>query len=736
LRGAIPRSLTATGCRPILRVLDALNRSLVLPNSAFVHDMKPNTRFFLYSVVLVLALATLSNLITEIVRAEGGIGVAITMTVLISTVLFIVFLNSEPSKTLRQIEIVLMKKLRTSWIQSLIEVKRIENVKEGELSWISRATGNVAQHDVSLKVSKIAKAFKQADRSLLIIGEQGAGKTLVLLQLASSLVEVAERDQKHDIPVVLNLSSFGGESLEEWFVSELKRRYDVAEEIGRGWLLRHRLILLLDGLDEARDSEHCAEAIGEFLKQSPRTGIAVAAAPGKVELTGIKSAVKVLNDGKSESELRELVAHRFKGASRLDPPFALPSVLAWLHWLANGSINSGQSQFTVAQIQPNWLQSKSTERVYLAISRVAGAALVMAVGAGLLFLSRAVVRIVMADPKANVPGLFEIENHLKWWLLVTVVVGGLTIAFVDSFHASYFLRHSSDTRRQRWRQSLLSLTAYTVPCLAVFFAAARLRIDFMNAMRGAVIFAVAYGVVFWFRRREQGLETDTHTADQLVWSPAGILRGVLLGVVGGIICGGLFAFALKSEVQPDIKLHLLLLLVLLGALVGLIAGGLRRISIVENTSPRQGMQLSIRSTILIWLLVGPTSTIVIWGYVHLIMHRPDAALGGGLFYGMVLGLLCGFAYSGFGIVYRFVFRCVLWQRRHAPLIDLVQFLDYVSDLGLLHKVGGGYVFAQTALRELLARAETPNDVLHELRAKEPSPQPAVVTAIANPKTSS
>jgi hypothetical protein len=696
--------------------------------------MKTNTRFFLYSVVLVLALATLSNLITDIVKAKGGAGVAITMTVLISTVLFIVFVNSEPSKTQRQIEIVLLKKLRASWIQSLIEVKRSENLKESELRWVSKAAGRNEGIDTDFpKVSRIAKAFKEADRSLLIIGERGAGKTLALLELASSLLEIAERDQEQGIPVVLNLSSFGGDNLEEWLVRELKRRYDLAEEIGRGWLLRRRLILLLDGMDEARDQDACARAIKTFLDKSSTTAIAVAGSPGNAGQTGIKNSIEVLNN-RSQVELRKLVAGRFEGASRLEQPFALPNVLVWLRWLANGSMHSRQSQFTVAQIQPNWLQSKETEQAYLALSRVTGALVVMAIGAGLMFLSGAVVRIVIAN--AYVPGLFEIEKHLKWWLFVTVVVGGLTIAFIDWIHATHFLGPKIAGRWAVWRQNLLSLSVYTASCFLMFFAAASVKINFLNALRGAIIFAVAYGVVFWFRGHESGLASDTNTADQLVWSPTGILRGMLLGVVGGFICGGLFAFVLKFDAKSDVKIQLLLLLILLGSLVGLIAGGLRRISIVENTSPRQGMHLSIRSTIIIWLSVGPPATMLIWGYVHIIMHRPEAALGGGLFYGMVLGLLCGFAYSGFGIVYRFVFRWVLWGRHHAPLFNLVQFLDYVSDLGFLHKVGGGYVFAQTALREFLAKKETPNNVLHELRIKESSPQPAVVTAIANPKTSS
>ncbi len=681
--------------------------------------MKPNTRFVLYSVVLVLALTTLANLIAVLV-SKSNIGIAMTMTILISVCLFIALFNYETPKTPRQIEAALIRKLKDSWIQSLIDVKRSEIFQDLGLKWIVLEKIETASASTDAKLTdppSIINAFENSGRSLLIVGKPGSGKTVTLLELAGSLLETAEKDVVQAIPVVFNLSNFKRQSLEKWLVRELKTRYDVAEEIGRGWLLQRRLTLLLDGLDEAAQNEQCEVAIKNFLQQPTRPGIVVTANSAKPGLIGLGRAVEIFLNGADDSEDLDRIAQRLDDAELLEPEFDSTKVINWLHWLAKGSENRRQSQFTIAQIQPSWLEGKPAQWLYTGLSRVAGAFVVMGMGASLLYLSRAILRWVYKNPQAEIPGLFNIEDSLGWWLFVTVVVGGLSIAIVDTIHANYFPKQITGSKHgaRNW-SNFLSLFSYVVACLLPFFAVASYKVDQTNAVRGATVFAIAYGIVFWFRGRERSLESDTNTADQLVWSRARIPFGLLWGVIGGVFCGIVFAFILKRDADAGLKTHLLVLLTLLGSMVGVIAGGLRRVSIVETTSPTQGIRMSARSTILIWLSVGAPSVLLIWGYAALIMNYPAPALGGGVFYGLVLGLLCAFAYSGFGIVYRLVFRLIIWVRGDAPLIDWVHFLDYAANLGFLRKVGGGYVFSQTSLRNCFACKRSPEKLTLLLKA--------------------
>ncbi len=85
-------------------------------------------------------------------------------------------------------------------------------------------------------------------RSLLILGEPGAGKTTTLLQLARNLIGRAEQDVNHLIPVILNLSSWTNptQPIATWIVDELNTKYQVPKAIGQAWLQQQQLLLLLD----------------------------------------------------------------------------------------------------------------------------------------------------------------------------------------------------------------------------------------------------------------------------------------------------------------------------------------------------------------------------------------------------------------------------------------------------------------------------------------------------------
>ncbi|MDX2096701.1 MAG: NACHT domain-containing protein, partial [Leptolyngbyaceae cyanobacterium bins.59] len=123
-----------------------------------------------------------------------------------------------------------------------------------------------------------------AGRTLLILGEPGGGKTTTLLELARDLLNRAEQNLSEALPIVFNLSSWGGPeglaktgTIADWLVEELHTKYQVSPEIAKVWVQGEQLLLLLDGLDEVHSScrNACVQALNEFSQTHGHTEMVV-----------------------------------------------------------------------------------------------------------------------------------------------------------------------------------------------------------------------------------------------------------------------------------------------------------------------------------------------------------------------------------------------------------------------------------------------------------------------------
>src|SRR5216683_84042 len=103
----------------------------------------------------------------------------------------------------------------------------------------------------------IDQVYDEAGGGLLILGEPGSGKTILLLELTRELLGRAEHDDNQPIPVYFNLSSWAakGRSIADWLIDELNSKYQVPDRLGRSWVENDQILPLLDGLDEV-NPEH------------------------------------------------------------------------------------------------------------------------------------------------------------------------------------------------------------------------------------------------------------------------------------------------------------------------------------------------------------------------------------------------------------------------------------------------------------------------------------------------
>src|SRR4051794_15237280 len=112
----------------------------------------------------------------------------------------------------------MLKVVRETWIDgylkhSLDNLARLELGLEDNPGAISRPWDTIVQQPDRaprpLPPSQAMSAtFDQLGRALLILGAPGAGKTTLLLELTRDLLDRAEQDARHLMPVVFHLSSW------------------------------------------------------------------------------------------------------------------------------------------------------------------------------------------------------------------------------------------------------------------------------------------------------------------------------------------------------------------------------------------------------------------------------------------------------------------------------------------------------------------------------------------------
>lgn len=176
----------------------------------------------------------------------------------------------------------LLDQVKEFWVESVLEGSlhnkaMIDLGLEERPDLVKRPFSNIQispeQSQKPLSTSRgINTAFNRMGegRTLLILGEPGAGKTTILLKLTRDLIAQTSENLNRPIPVVLNLSSWvkKQKKIADWLVDELQSNYGVSKSLGKVWVQDQQLLLLLDGLDEvsAKHREACVEAINQFME--------------------------------------------------------------------------------------------------------------------------------------------------------------------------------------------------------------------------------------------------------------------------------------------------------------------------------------------------------------------------------------------------------------------------------------------------------------------------------------
>lgn len=185
----------------------------------------------------------------------------------------------------------LLTQIKTTWIKNVLK-DSLHNRVFIELGWkheLDLVKDTFCKlNTVSIKQNftegkNVIDIFKEieVERTLLILGEPGHGKTITLLKLAEILVSNIKDNISQEIPVVLNLSSWQNKrqniNIINWLIQELNKRYKIKKYLAKKWIQEENLIFLLDGLDEVKAEyrETCVEAINRFRDEHGVTKIVI-----------------------------------------------------------------------------------------------------------------------------------------------------------------------------------------------------------------------------------------------------------------------------------------------------------------------------------------------------------------------------------------------------------------------------------------------------------------------------
>ena len=646
----------------------------------------------------------------------------------------------------------LLNKVRNYWVKGVLETslhdqalialdleKRSDAV---DSLWNLELETTDEQPKKLLQGTKVISIFDQLGegRTLLILGEPGAGKTTTLLELTRDLVERAEQGIDDRIPVVFNLSSWAGEkqTIANWLVEELNTKYQVPKKIGQSWVFEQQLLLLLDGLDEVlvESREACVAALNAFHQDygpemvvcsrikdyyalSNRLNFQNAVylrslTPEKIrhyldsassDLTGFRALIerdKALQELACSPLMLNIMTLAYQGVAVEDLP-KTEVVEERRQQLLDAYIEQmfkrrgAAQQYPKAQVM-HWLiwlaqrMSQFSQTVFL-IEEMQPAWLSTPAQRRAYWISLKTLllgiwgslHVGLLAGQTGYVITFSAHENLQG--LLYGLLGGLIYGLIGGLLGS-LVNESTNHLLGRLINALLLGFIYG-PIFGWVYG------KWMYGLAYGLIYGVI-GVFIYGPIHSQGIEV----VETLKWS----WRKVRNNSVFGMIIGLALSFGTSNELIPSL---------IFGLVLSLIFGFDKNNEVDQKTVPNQGIWKSAANSGKLFVTIGLLTVLLLGGAGLLLtatkmdssgimmIVNPAFILVNGLLFGLASALLGGQG-SGITCIKHFTLRCILRRSGYIPW-NYAQFLDYVVERIFLQKVGGGYVFIHRLLLEHFAQ---------------------------------
>jgi DNA polymerase III delta prime subunit len=551
--------------------------------------------------------------------------------------------------------------------------------------------------------TKMLDVFKQADYSLLILGEPGSGKTTMLLELARQAIDQAEKDPIQSIPVVFHLSTWDdpNRSIANWLVDEFSKNYRVNKKITLPWLENDELMLLLDGLDEVKveHQEACVQAINAF-RQQHTIPIAVCSRRANYEKLGTR--------------------FKFDGAILLQP-LSPNQIDQYFEDIGVGRDALYQVVWPDEQLRELAQTPLMLSIITLAYQEMPTEKLSQTGSIeerGIHLYNTYIARMFELIGRKK-DERYSKEQTIRWlaWLAAKMVKHGQIVFYIENLQPDW-LANSKEIKQQKSILDLpLMLVGGLIAGLGGWLVAGPI-VGLLSGLMFGVGGGLALGEFIMSRNfieptdRLRLLRRREVVRELIAGLGAGLLFGLIVGLAGGLatVLGGKSIGGLVGRLVTGLGGGLVGWLVggllaglvgglLLGLYDGLVAG-LDSSTIETRNVPGQGLRSSTINMLIAGLLTGLIVGLLVGLFYGLIF-----GLGGGLVFGLVsglvFGLVFGMTYGGTFLIQHFSLRWLLFRFKRIPW-NYIRFLDYATDHIFLRRVGGGYIFIHRTLMEHFA----------------------------------
>lgn len=628
----------------------------------------------------------------------------------------------------------LLARVRQHWIEGVLSRATEGVILVNQAMWQADEllTDPTSMQRTDLEIG-LAEAFDRHAQALLLLGDVGYGKTLNLLRLVRRLADraVDASGAVTTVPVVFTLSAWTSKDhdLIAWMTSELAAKYLIPKRDAGLLFAESAIVPLLDGLDDVEPAvrTRCVTAINDYRRAHPHGGIVVtcrtsdyAALPTPVrmnvaivlrELTEREigrqlraaSQLELLSALDASGVLEELsrtplllhvmrIAFRdsivFRGAlndraeavKELFEAFIASvfrshdvrpeDIRPTLEHAAQLMQRTGRTLLLLEDAQPSWLRRFRDQSLYAIVSRAIvaslfGASIVLAVGHSPL------------DNRGfhtSIP--FGLRLGAATALMLTIGFGG---------YAIWRWSHGSRSSPNVGLRILGAAVGGTILGSAIGGIAYCFDPHSAAFMMGVECGVVGAALLTVTRKNMGDPNVDISTLESVGWSWRYIPPRLLLVVAA-------FAALLFVSVRLFEGLSAAVSVAWPVLLIGLAILGYRARSAYSRVTPNVGIHLTARNA--------GVATIVTFVGIALLFGI-HYGVGYGAYVAVTLATVVGLWFGGTDVIWHYTLRLFLHIDRSVD-IDITKSLDRAVGLGLMRRVGNGYMFMHSTLLEHLA----------------------------------